>query len=321
MNAQASSLAPEAQDSNEFGEASRGKLPVGDLLVVAGALGFAFKGIFARIVFAQGTSVTGVVTFRVLVAVPFFWLGMAFARRHGHRLPDRKTALRIAPAGALFLTAALLDFMAVERIGAALSRVILFTYPAFVMVMDAGIKRTRPPASAVIAFICAWTGLALIAIPAGGVEFDTVGAALSTGCALIYAVFVITTQQTAKIIGAPAFTTVANTGAALALLLLLPLYTRAAGPVEVASASIPAMVALVVFCTVLPFFCMSAGIRVVGATRASLIALIGPPVTVAAAAILLGEALTVRQWIGSIIIFSAVAASKLVKPRVAGARA
>lgn len=286
-------------------------------IMVAGAtIGLAFKGIFARLAYAEGLSVTGVLVLRILMAAPLFLVGAAALEWGGgagraEGRPRREVIadhVKALLTGALFISATLMDFLAIERIGAGPSRVILFIYPGFILLFDALRERAWPPARQLVVFGLAWTGLVMVAAPDG---FGAMGARTLTGVgmslvgAVSYAVFTVVSQTYIARLGSPRFVALNNTGAALLLLGGLATFIdpAAVAPTE---AALGWMVAMVLLSTVGPMFLMFEGIGRLGAGRVSLLMLMGPPITVLAAWLVLGERLQPLQVAGTALVVIAM---------------
>ncbi len=269
-------------------------------LVVIATVGMAFKGVWARLAYEDGATVASVLGTRLLWALPLFWLGVVGLFKLGIGRPARRprpSELLIALAcGALFLCAAICDFSAIDRIGAGLSRVILFSFPGFVVLIEAVLKRRWPSPRSVLGFGIAWAGLWLV----GGLSraqsaADLAGFGLALGSAVLYAVYLSIAQRVTHRLGGPLFAALSNTGATLLAAVLAPDFFRGGAMPGRASLWVGLMV---VISTVLPFFLLFEGVRRIGAERASLLALLGPPVTLLAARLLLNETISGAQICG-----------------------
>lgn len=284
------------------------------LLVLLATTGLAFKGIVARFAYEAGLTVLGVVILRVAFATPLFWVG-------GHLLRSRAPAPAPVPrrvwiaavaCGALFLLSAFCDFAAIARIGAGPSRVVLFSYPALVLLFESLRDRRAPRLRHVATFVVAWTGIALVALPATGAEIGdewTTGIAYALVCAVSYALFLVTSQPIAQRIGSVGFTVASSVGTALALVVALPFLATPADFAFTTEGTLW-LGLLSVTCTVLPFFMLFEGIRRSNAAITSLLALVGPPITLAAAWVLLDERLTATQFLGAGFVLAGVAILK-----------
>lgn len=280
---------------------------IGVQLALIGTLGFAAKGILARFAYLEGLSVEGVIVVRLTMAAPLFILGaMLLTRRRRPDAPPR-VWLGAMALGGLFLVATAADFAAIERIGASTSRVILFTYPGMVLLIHALRARRLPPRPHLVTFLVAWIGVALVAGPAQSLsgEGSASGVLLSLTAAASYAIFLAVSDSLMARLGSVWFITCANVGAAALLWVWLALVGFEA-PLTIPDAAWPWMIAMVLGATILPFFTFSEGVRRLGSADASLIALVGPPLTVTFAWILLGETLDATQLAGALLSVGAV---------------
>ncbi|WP_288350446.1 DMT family transporter [uncultured Thalassospira sp.] len=288
--------------------------PVGSALtiVLLATVALAMKGLLAKFVYATGMTVDGLLLLRFLIAMPFFWLGvMLFGKqRPGDRKMQSVDLAWGALYGGLFFLASLFDFTAVSLIDVTVSRIVLFTFPAVVMILEALHKRRFPPFRQVVCFVVTYIGLMLVLAPGG---FDMVsgglwyGAAWAFGSALTYACYLYFGQRMIKTIGSMHFAALINTMAGLSMVLYELVVQK---PLNLNPAGIAWTAGISIFCTVIPFFLLYEGIRRIGATQASLISLSGPAMTFFAAWLFLGEILTVPQMIGFAVVTLGVASLK-----------
>ncbi len=276
------------------------------LLVATATVAIAFKGIFARFAYLEGASVTELLLLRFVIATPLF-LVIARIFTLGQGRPGRNGWRGCLLAGALFFIATLCDFTAIERIGAALSRVILFTFPIFVILLTALRNRKPPPTGQVALFILVYAGLWLVVMPSGPstlAEADWEGIMWALGSAVAYAAFLVTSQVTMMRMGSMRFTALYN----MVVLVMMVAYAVLIDPPQrwPSAATLQWGGLIAIFCTVLPFFLLFEGIRRVGASQASLITLAGPVITVVAAWWLLGESMTTVQWLGLAILVASM---------------
>lgn len=268
------------------------------LLVSIATAAIAFKGIFARYAYTEGATVTELLLLRFVIAAPLFLL-IARLLAPGRGTLDRGGWRGCLLAGALFFLATLCDFTAIERIGAGLSRIILFTFPIFVILLTAVRDRRRPPPGQLLLFVVVYAGLWLVVMPNGPGELgaaEWIGTAWALGSAISYAAFLVTSQVVMTRIGSMRFTALYN----LVVLALMVIYAVLLDPPQhwPTSTTLKWGSLIAVLCTVLPFFLLFEGIRRIGASQASLITLSGPVITVAAAWWLLDEAMAPFQWMG-----------------------
>lgn len=288
--------------------------PVGSALtlVLLSTAAFAMKGLLAKFVYATGMTVDGLLLLRFMIAMPFFWIGVYFfgKNRPGERAMKPVDLAWGALYGGLFFAAALFDFTAVSIIEVTVSRIVLFTFPAIVLILECLHKWRLPPLRQIFCFIVTYLGLVLVLAPDGlGAVSGTLwlGAFWAFASALTYAAYLYFGQRMIQVIGSMHFAALVNTMAGLSMILYElvvqnPLYLNVDGVLWTAAISI--------FCTVIPFFLLYEGIRRIGATQAALISLSGPAMTFFAAWLLLGEVLTLPQIAGFAVVTIGIASLK-----------
>ena len=282
---------------------------LGIALVLAAAALLSFKGIFIKLAYAEEVGVVALLWLRFAMALPFFW---AFALwRLGPagivRIERRDFLAALIGGGLTSWGAWMADFTALSMIDVSLSRIILFSFPAFVLLFDSLRRRRAPPLRQWAALILIEAGVVLtlggfdIAYMAANFE----GAAWAMLSGLVFAAYIMINQETTTRTGSIRFTLFAVTGACA----VLTLHFFAAHPVaELAVSPMgflwAGMIAL--FATLLPYLMFSEGIRRVGASRASLVSALGPPATIALAFVILGESMGPIQLIGAAVVILGV---------------
>ncbi len=118
---------------------------IGPLCSVLGVLGFSFKAILVKLVYAwHPVDAITLLTLRMLFAAPFF---VAMAWWAGRRPEARRIARRdwhaLVWLGFVgYYLGSLLDFMGLRYITAALERLVLYLYPTMVLLLSVGVART-----------------------------------------------------------------------------------------------------------------------------------------------------------------------------------
>ena len=128
------------------------------LFVAGAAILFASKGLFAKALYQRGVGFELLVTVRAVLAVPLFaWFAVranAPARNPagGDKPPPMRPRAILAAAIAgitCYYVGALVDFWALTLIDASIERVLLFSYPAMVVLIGSVLKRRAPEARVV----------------------------------------------------------------------------------------------------------------------------------------------------------------------------
>jgi drug/metabolite transporter (DMT)-like permease len=283
----------------------------GVILVLAATFGLALKGIWARFAYAEGLGVSGVLFYRSALSVPFViggavWLLRRARSESGDGAVKSYSWRDYAPGaalGAMFSVGMMCDFEAIARLGASVSRVVLFGFPLVVLVLDAVARRTLPETRRVLGFAIAWMGLFFVARKAGPISAagdDSQLTPLAWGVAsmVFYAVYVWLSGKIANSLGSVRLTSVSNLATA-AVVVTVVLIQGAGAPPQASAAALGWIVVMVFVSTVAPYFMLMEGIRRLGAPEASLLAMTGPVITVGAGWLLLGEQMTLMQLAGT----------------------
>jgi drug/metabolite transporter (DMT)-like permease len=283
---------------------------IGALLVSGGAMLFATKGIFAKKLFELGVEVEALVAIRAAIAVPVFWM-FAASREGLGPLWETPPRAALAAAGAGFLCyygGALLDFHALTMIDASIERVLMFSYPAMVVLYTALRDRAWPTPRVLLALLLTYAGIFLVVggLDGRALRANALGALLVIGSAMTYAAYFLIGERYTRQIGSSRFTLIAMTSATLALVLH---YLLRHGPGELAalpSAAWPMLIALGVLVMFVPALMQAEGIRRIGAERGAVVSTAGPPMTIALAWLVLDERMSPWQFAGVAAIVAGI---------------
>ena len=283
---------------------SNPKLWSGLLLVISAAVLLSAKGILSKLLYAEGLDFQEVITIRSTLALPLFWLyGIYIIGLPQLIKVDRKGLLGAFAAGFFcYFIGGSLDFYALTMIDASLERVLLYTYPALIVLLMAVLKRRMPPISVIFAVVMTYVGI-LFAIGIFDItlwQANAFGALLVLICAVTYAGYFFANDWVGNRIGSIAFTIYAMTAATLALIVH---YSSNHSITELVLSPRAWWLFLImaVFVTVVPLFMMGEGVKQIGAQRAGLLSTVGPASTIILAAIFLGEEMRWFQYAGVVI--------------------
>lgn len=274
----------------------------GYLLVAASAVTFSAKGIFAKLLYEYGMDPVTLLAVRFALALPLFWAAVWF-------FPTEKASWKdiawIVLSGLLGLyLAALADFHGLLYIDASLERVILYAYPAFVIVWTSLFFKEPMTARKVLALAMTYAGLALVMKIFEGVgRAHLYGAGLVLFSAVIYSLSYIFTEYISRRVSGVKLSAWATTAAAFAFL------ATWGGRTETLPTAPGAWVllgALAVVSTFVPVLTINLGIKRIGASRAALASFIGPVSTAVLAWLILGERLEPVQIAGMGLVMAGV---------------
>jgi drug/metabolite transporter (DMT)-like permease len=281
---------------------------VGILYCVLAAAAFGGLSTLATLAAHEGVPLLTLLTIRFALAAIALWPLAARAST-----PAPADVLRAVLLGAgLFGLQAALFLGAVQRIDAPLAGLLLATYPALVALGAIALRRDRFRLRTLVALALALTGT-MVALGAGGAaRFDLVGLALALGAAGGYAAYVLAADgimrrleplQLAALVCAGAAIALGGAGAATGEL-----------TTDISPRGALFVAALAIGSTALPHGAFLVGVRLLGATRASIVMTLEPVATAAIAALALGTVVTAPQLVGgALVVTGAVVAQRRSK--------
>ncbi len=284
------------------------------LFVAGAAMLFASKGLFAKALYQRGVGFELLVTVRAVLAMPLFawvaWRGGPGSATAAGIPPLRAHAVwaAVAAGAVCYYVGALVDFWALTMIDASIERVLLFSYPAMVVLIDSCLRRRMPRRGVFAAMVVTYVGIffAMGGIDVAELRDNLFGAALVLVGALTTAIYFLIGARYTHELGSARFAAIAMGSAALMLALHFVLF-RPVG--ELAALEAPdwtLLVILAIACMFLPGLMQAEGMRRVGAQRAAIGSTVGPPTTIVLAALFFAERLTPWQLVGSAMIVGSV---------------
>ncbi|HVZ12894.1 MAG TPA: DMT family transporter [Bauldia sp.] len=289
----------------------RGYTEIGYVFAAVGAFLFATKGIAIKLAYEAPIDAATLLAIRMAMAVPVYLVIGVFALREKRRtgaLPTAGQALKAALVGALgYWAASYTDFLGLSYISAQFERLILFTYPLFVVLFGAAFFGLPVRWRAVGAFGLSYLGLAVIFIEKSGDPGSHValGAGLVLVSAVFFALYQLLAKETIALMGPRLFTCIAMTGAAIGCFAQF-LVTEPLSALDLPPRVWEISLYLAIGSTVLPTFFLNAALHRISAQANSTIATLSPVITVVLAVIVLGEHLTVTDIAGTAMVLAGV---------------
>lgn len=284
----------------------------GYALGAAGAILFSAKGIIIKLAYGEGIDAATLLALRMLFSLPFYLVIGAFAiraiRERGESLPSRSAVLKAAAIGALgYWFSSYVDFLGLIFIPASFERLILFTYPLFVVLFGALFFRQPVRRRALFAFAASYAGLALIFMQ----NFSTIGQDATRGTALVlvaamsFALYQLTARNVIGQMGSRLFTCIAM-GAASAATLTQFVILQPVSALLVSPRLFWLSVLIAIGATVLPSFLMNAALQRISAQANSTISTVSPVATMVLAVLILGETVTPLELGGAILVMLSI---------------
>ena len=283
----------------------------GGLLALGGSILFSTKAILVKLAYNYDIDSVSLLNLRMLFALPIF-VGIAI-----HKFSQDRTKVNLALEykwsiilfGFLgYYIASLADLEGLKFIDASLERVIIFIYPTLVVLLSYFFLKKRITRVQLYAIIATYIGVVIALsgnMAVASSENFTRGILLVLLSAFTYAIYLIGSGMVAPKMGTRIYNSLSMTVAALAIIVhnaLLHGFNILEFPWEVY------LIAFLIstLSTVIPSFMIVEGIRILGASKTSIIGTIGPISTIILASFILQEDIHAIQWIGSILVIVSV---------------
>lgn len=289
---------------------NRSRYWIGALLVFLSAFCFACKGILIKLAYQYGIDSISLLTLRMLFALPFY---VGILIQLNRTLPPVRLTTRQWAALALvgftgYYLASFLNFLGLVYITASLERILLFTYPTFVLLLNAIGFGRRVTRLQVVALGLTYSGILLAFV--GNIDTtqqnDVVrGTFWVVLSGLVYAVYLVGSDRMIAHTGSQRFACYALIAATIPTVIHCAIHN------ELRLGSYPASVyglglCMGVFVTVIPTFLISEGIKRVGSANTSIISSIGPIFTIILASTILHETIGWAQIAGTMLVLAGV---------------
>ncbi|MDB6062247.1 MAG: permease [Verrucomicrobiaceae bacterium] len=293
--------------------AKQNKESSGTAMVVIAALLFACKGTLIKYIYSLGAGVADVMILRLLFSMPaYLWVAL----RHWpakHNRPKISQWIGVMLCGICgYYIASYFDMLGLQTISAGLERIILYTFPAFVVIFSAWLFKKSLSPLLYFYIAVSYVGLFMVFYADIRVQPASSTAAIIQGSlyvlisAIAFAGYVIGSEHFMRSMSSAIFTAVAMLAAGIVMSLHYALFNSPAHLLQLSSAVYGWCLLTAIAFTVMPAFMMSAGIRKIGSAKAGGIGMVGPLATLVIAASVLGETITLLQIAGFIVVVFAI---------------
>lgn len=290
---------------------SRKAIWIGPAFAVLAAVGFSAKAIFIKIAYstARIDSIT-LISLRMLFSLPFF-LGMAWWGGRGQAPLTLRDWAMLTWFGFLgYYFSSFLDFLGLQYISAALERLILFTYPAVVLILSAVMYGRSIYGREILALLLSFAGIAVVFVQDLKITESPrnlwIGSGLIFGTSVAYSFYLVGNTGLIRRLGATRFTGMA---ASISSVFVLGHFLAQHSPREL---SVPAnlymtVLGLSLVSTAIPIWMTSEALRLIGPNRVAIISSIGPILTIWMGALFLGETVNAVTYLGAVLVLGGVA--------------
>ena len=278
---------------------------IGILVVFLATVFLSTKSIWAKLIYLDSLSPLNVLACRAVLSLPFFLIPMI---RFDWNSVNKSKVFKYSFLGAiLYVSSSITDFIGLLYISASLERAVLFTFPIYVFLLSSDLSRIT--FSKVILIVSTVLGLAIMFNPTVDNHLiDTlIGISLVLLSAIFWAVFIIYSKRAVSNISPTIFTSTYM--CITTVLLLFGFIIDSKNFTTFLTLQTHTMIYLVflaIFCSIIPSYLMSFGLKKINASLAAVISAMGPIVTLGLDVVILNHNLASNEIIGAIIVTACV---------------
>lgn len=278
---------------------------IGILVVFLATVFLSTKSIWAKLIYLDSLSPLNVLVCRAVLSLPFFLIPMI---RFDWNSVNKSKVFKYSFFGAiLYVSSSIADFIGLLYISASLERAVLFTFPIYVFLLSSDLSRIT--FSKVVLIVSTVLGLAIMFNPTVDNHLiDTlIGISLVLLSAIFWALFIIYSKRAVSNISPTIFT---STYMCITTVLLLFGFIidnkNFTTFLTLQTHTMIYLVFLAIFCSIIPSYLMSFGLKRINASLAAVISAMGPIVTLALDVVILNHNLALNEIIGAIIVTACV---------------
>lgn len=288
----------------------------GVILIVLSVFGYSLFPVWVRFLSDTGLGAMDIATWRFAFAVPLVWLVVSLRGRQPLSQPIPRRGLLLA--GTLMCVAAISGVAGIQLLPAAVYVLLFYCYPAIVALISV-VRGERLARAEWLALGLTLVGIALT-MPDLGAGLEQGGNLMGVIFALVNALavaiyYVITAGLLRGCDDTPRASAYSVTGAFLPLL-VYALVQGVAVPEEGRTWLL--MVGFALFSSVLPMVTLNAGIQRLGPSRAAILSMFEPLLTLLWSFLLLGDIILPIQLVGGALILGSLVLLQLrqIRPDV-----
>ena len=278
---------------------------IGILVVFLATVFLSTKSIWAKLIYLDSLSPLNVLACRAVLSLPFFLIPMI---RFDWNSVNKSKVFKYSFFGAiLYLSSSIADFIGLLYISASLERAVLFTFPIYVFLLSSDLSRIT--FSKVVLIVSTVLGLAIMFNPTVDNHLiDTlIGISLVLLSAIFWALFIIYSKRAVSNISPTIFTSTYMCITTVLLLFGFIIYSKNFTTfLTLQTHTMIYLVFLAIFCSIIPSYLMSFGLKKINASLAAVISAMGPIVTLGLDVVILNHNLALNEIIGAIIVTACV---------------
>ncbi|MDH5542910.1 MAG: DMT family transporter [Nitrospinota bacterium] len=271
---------------------------------------FGFKPILVRMALDEGVTPEDILILRLMIAVPLFFLTVLLMRKLGDMwMPPVEFILSSIVAVAGMGGAMLFSFYAIKYLGASVSTLVIFVFPAITALLSFVFFGEPVTSRKKLSLLISFLGIILVVIPlSNGNGFGNI-AGFDPGKGLFFAMLCALCWASTQVAYQKILEKRSPVTTALMTSVAMLVFFFAMNGMPSTGLTTRAWTAVILLGTVswyVPFFLAMYALKMIGASKAAIVQSTGPGLTVLIAGLMLGEKLVALQFGGMFLLIYAV---------------
>lgn len=270
----------------------------GYVLIILSAFGFGLIPILAIYAYDSNVSLTTLL-FSRFTLTSFTFFSYLFVKKVSLKITKKQLLSFFFLGGVLYTLQSTFYFSAVKYIPASLAALLLYLYPIFVAILSFFINHEKLSKKIIFSILLSFFGILLVLGSPNG-DINILGVLLATGAAVIYSIYIIISNSITQKVSPLVMSAYISLFAAISFL-FGGLYSNSLSFQFDPIGWLP-IIGVAIFSGILAMATFFAGMKIIGPTKASILSMIEPVVTIFFSALLLQEKMSVIQAIGGLIV-------------------
>ncbi|GAA0345540.1 DMT family transporter [Bacillus carboniphilus] len=286
------------------------KLNKGIFFVLLGAACFGFTPVFAKMGFSYGYSLGQINIVQMLISFLLLW-SFTLYKRTSFKGITKKNVLPIMMTGCFIGLTSVFYYGSMQYLPASLAIILMFQFVWIGIILEWIFSKMKPAPITVLSIIFILIGVFLASNIINGnmQQLPFKGFVYGVLSAFTYAGFIFFSGKVAVNVDPLARSSIMVTGSTILILILFIRDLPAVLPLEENLLATAAGVSI--FGAVLPPLFYAVGAPLVSGGVANILTSVELPIAILSASIILSEAVTPLQWVGTAIIIIAIALNEL----------
>jgi len=275
----------------------------GILFIILSAISFGIMPILAKLSYRGGANTYTTLFLRFFFAAIML---LYYLRSKGISLKlARKQLFLVIIIGVFGFTLSSISlFMSYNYISIGMATMIVYTYPAIVTLLSYLFYKEKIYPRKIVSLTISTIGI-FVLIDRGSVSFNLIGIILAGIAAVMYSLYVLgASHKEFRVINSYVLTFYIS--CASAVMMFMAAITTGNFNMHISFYALVAILLLALISTVVALMAFLEGVRIIGPSKASILSTIEPIVALTLGIIILGEPISVRIIIGSIMIVTSV---------------